>query len=94
MRLGGGAEEDGEFTLEMRVELHYTARLGRNLTSICRNYLQKKLREKSGKVQVYSNSEFQNEFFTTALHYAMHSIASAFRWMFKYAFKNNLFSGC
>jgi hypothetical protein len=37
----GETEEGGEFTLGMRVELHYTVRLGSNLTLICQNYLQR-----------------------------------------------------
>jgi hypothetical protein len=34
-------EEGGGFTVGMRVDLHYTARLSSNLTLICQNYLQR-----------------------------------------------------
>jgi hypothetical protein len=42
----------------------------------------KKLGEKSGKM--YSSFEFQNEFFTVRLHYALHNIALVFRRVFNY----------
>jgi hypothetical protein len=39
--VSGETEEGGGFTLEMTVELHYTARLNTNLPLICQNYLQR-----------------------------------------------------
>lgn len=77
LRRAGVMEESCEFALGMRVELYYAARVVATI-----ELFTKKLGEKSGKM--YSSSEFQNEFFTIRLHYALNNIALAFGWVLNY----------
>jgi len=77
LRRVGVMEESCEFALGMGVELHYAARVVATI-----ELFTKKLGEKSGKM--YSSSEFQNEFFTIKLHYALHNIALALGRVFNY----------